>query len=63
MVNRVDHYNTHQGWRTDVLYWYVPACATTVDDLVRTDITDLVSGFFLNPVHPLTGAKITPVKL
>jgi hypothetical protein len=49
-------------WKSSVYYWYVPHSARSVSDLVRLDIADLASGFFVHPVDAVTGEPIQPLK-
>jgi hypothetical protein len=60
VVTRVDSYPTTEGQKTDVCYWYIPAQATGVHDIVRLDISELASGFFKKPINPFTWDPIIP---
>ena len=61
VATRVDRYPCGDDWKIDVLYWYVPADATIVPELVRIDIAELASGFFVQPINPITGENIKPI--
>lgn len=62
IASRVDRHNTCKGREDQVLYWYIPESARHIDDLVRIEVTELASCFFLCPIHPVTRKPITPFK-
>lgn len=61
VASRVDTYPTTGGLKTDVMYWYVPANASEVSELVKLDIAELAGGFFKKPINPFTWEPIIPV--
>jgi hypothetical protein len=61
VVSRTDHGNTYQGWKTEVYYWYVPANATCMEDLVKLEVSDIFGMFFVNPIDPITGRPMEKI--
>lgn len=61
VANRADRHPQQEGGKAGVHYWYVPANATTVSELVEVEVSELGDGFFKRPINPFTWEKIIPV--